>query len=119
MLFDLLVGEMELLICDVFIVGCEIQILIVVLKYFYCIERSMSLGAKNIWNYIMNLEKTGRDFIGMRATLKSLLKIMQIMNLLKMMTKTSPHTGLPPTFFFFPSSASCFDVKNNIFRCVF
>lgn len=63
-------------------------------------ERSMILGAKNIWNCIMNLEKTGRDFIGRRATLKSSLMIMQIMSLLKMMMKISPHTGLPPSFFF-------------------
>jgi len=61
-----------------------------------CIERSMILGVKGTWNCIMNLEKTGRGFIGMRVTLKSLLRIMRTMSLLKMMIGISPHTGLPP-----------------------
>ena len=65
------------------------------------IERSMSLGVKNIWNYIKSSGKTGRDFIGMRATLKRLLKIMQTTSLLKMMMKISLPTGLPLEYLFY------------------
>lgn len=66
-----------------------------------CTERNTIRGAKGIWNFIMNFEKIGRDFTGMRASLKSLLRIMQTMSLLKKMMKISPHTGLPPSFFSF------------------
>jgi len=78
-------------------------ILVIVLKCAYCIERNMILGAKGIWNYIMNFEKIGRDFIGTRVSLTNLLGIMRTMSLLKMMMKISLLTGLPPSFFSFPA----------------
>lgn len=60
----------------------------------FSIKRSMNLGAKDIWNYIMSSEKIGRGCIGTRAIRRNLLKITQIMTLLKMMMKISILTGL-------------------------
>lgn len=85
-----------------------------------CIERSMILGVKGTWNCIMNLEKTGRGFIGMRVTPKSLLRIMRTMSLLKMMIGISPHTGLPPllilsSFPFLPRPMAACVLENDIF----
>ena len=62
----------------------------------------------------MNLEKTGRGFIGMRVTLKSLLRIMQTMSLLKMMMEISPHTGFPSFFFSFPAKACSFCLEKML-----
>ena len=53
----------------------------------YCIERSMSLGAKNIRSYIKSLERIGRGCTGMKDTPRNMVKIMQITSLLKMMMK--------------------------------
>lgn len=74
----------------------------------------MILGAKSIWSCIMNLEKTGRGFIGMRVTLKSLLRIMQTMSLLKMMMEISPLTGFPSFFFSFPAKACSFCLEKML-----
>lgn len=60
----------------------------------FSIKRSTNLGAKDIWNYIMSSEKIGRGCIGTRAIRRNLLKITQIMTLLKMMMKISILTGL-------------------------
>ena len=57
------------------------------------LERSKNLGAKGTWNSIRSSEKIGRGSTGMKAIRRRSPVIMRAMNLPKMMTKTSHHTG--------------------------
>lgn len=68
-------------------------------RVFFCIlmicnDRSTSRGARNTWSCTTSLEKTGRGFTGMKATLRKLLGIMLITSLLRKMMKILIHTGL-------------------------
>jgi hypothetical protein len=69
----------------------------------------MNLGAKDTWNYIRSLERIGSGYTGMRAILRKLREIMQIMSLLRMMIKILTRTGLSMPV----STLVCFDFSHN------